>query len=438
MNTVCFYFEVHQPYRLRPYHFLDIGDERDCFDDAKNRAVMRKVGDKCYLPMTDLLLELIERYGEDFRCTFAVTGTALEQMRDWYPEVLDNFKRLADTGCVEFLGETYYHSLASLYSDDEFRDQVRLHSQLMQSELGVRPTAFRNTELIYSNHTAYLAADLGFSGLLLEGADRVLDWRSPNFVYTPRYAPHLKLLTKNYRLSDDIAFRFSERSWSEWPLTTDKFARWTHDMAGQGDTLNLFMDFETFGEHQWADSGIFEFMRELPEAIGRHPDFCFRTVSETMHEHPAVGELDVHEPVSWADTERDLSAWLGNSMQREAAEALYELEDRVRFRGDARLLEIFRRLQTSDHFYYMCTKYFNDGDVHKYFSPYETPHEAYVYFMNALEDLRRRIKPRPTRSESRKASGGAGVRRRGMAPVSGPGTLQHHGRNPQPLFETQR
>ena len=245
-NSVCFYFEVHQPYRLRPYHFLDIGDGRSCFDDAKNRAVMRKVGEKCYLPMTDLLLELIERYGEDFRCSFAITGTALEQFRDWYPEVLDNFKRLADTGCVEFLGETYYHSLASLYSDREFRDQVRMHSQLMQNELGVRPTAFRNTELIYSNHTAHLAADLGFEGLLLEGADRVLGWRSPNFVYTPRNAPHLKLLTKNYRLSDDIAFRFQERSWSEWPLTTDKFARWTPRAGGQrrhSESLYGFRDF---------------------------------------------------------------------------------------------------------------------------------------------------------------------------------------------------
>lgn len=397
MISVCLYFEVHQPYRLRPYHFFDIGDNGAYFDDAKNRAVVRKVGDKCYLPMTNLLLDLIQKHRDEFHCTFAVTGTALEQFRNWYPEVLDNFKRLADTGCVEFLGETYYHSLASLFSENEFREQVRHHSNLMQSEFGMRPTAFRNTELIYSNHTAGMAADLGFQGLLMEGADRVLDWRSPNFVYRPRFAPHLKLLTKNYRLSDDIAFRFSERSWSEWPLTTDKFAKWAHAISGNGNTLNLFMDFETFGEHQWEDSGIFDFMRVLPEALCRHPEFGFRTVSETMADHAAVGDIDVKNPVSWADTERDVSAWLGNSMQREAIEALYELEERINFLGDPDALETFRKLQTSDHFYYMCTKYFNDGDVHKYFSPYETPHEAYVYYMNVLQDLRQRIKPRPAR-----------------------------------------
>jgi alpha-amylase len=429
-HSVCFYFEVHQPYRLRPYHFLDIGGEGGCFDDAKNREVMRKVGDKCYLPMTDLLLELIDRYGEEFRCTFAITGTALEQFRDWYPEVLDNFKRLAATGCVEFLGETYYHSLASLFSDNEFREQVRLHSQLMRSEFGVQTTAFRNTELIYSNHVAGLAADLGFQGLLMEGADRILDWRSPNFVYRPRFAPHLKVLTKNYRLSDDIAFRFSDRNWSRWPLSADTFAQWTHALAPNGQVLNLFMDFETFGEHQWEDSGIFRFMRDLPEAIRRHPDFRFQTVSETMQAHAAVGDIDAYDPVSWADTERDLSAWLGNSMQREAIEALYEMEERVQFLGDPHILETFRKLQTSDHFYYMCTKYFNDGDVHKYFSPYETPHEAYVYFMNALQDLRQRIKPRPARK-----SGGTGGRRRGVG-FGKPGL--HHARELRPLAERNR
>ena len=398
MNSVCFYFEVHQPYRLRPYDFFDIGNNGSYFDDAKNRAVVRKVGDKCYLPMTDLLLELIERHGDEFRCSFAVTGTALEQFRDWYPEVLDNFKRLAATGCVEFLGETYYHSLSSLFSDREFGEQVRLHSNLMHTEFGVHPTAFRNTELIYSNHVASLAADLGFQGLLMEGADRILDWRSPNFVYRPRFAPHLKVLTKNYRLSDDIAFRFSDRNWSGWPLNANKYAEWVHALAGNGNTLNLFMDFETFGEHQWADSGIFNFMRDLPDAIRRHPDFAFRTGSETMNEYAAVGDIDAYDPVSWADTERDLSAWLGNSMQREAIEALYELEERVHFLGDPDLLAVFRKLQTSDHFYYMCTKYFNDGDVHKYFSPYQTPHEAYVYYMNALQDLRQRVKPGPARN----------------------------------------
>ncbi len=391
MISVCFYFEVHQPFRLRPYHFFDIGSG-SYFDEEANRRILRKVGEKCYLPMTELLLDVIQKQDTDFRCTFALTGTLIEQLRAWQPEVLDNFKRLADTGRVEFLGETYYHSLSSIFSDREFEAQVRLHGALMRKEFGVRPTAFRNTELIFNNHAAELAANMGFEGMLLEGAERLLDWRSPNYVYHARGAPSFKLLTKNYQLSDDIAFRFSSKAWSEWPLTAEKFGRWTHAVAGNGNVVNLFMDFETFGEHQWADTGIFDFMRSLPEIVKRHPDFDFRTVSECMRRYPAVGAVESEEAVSWADTERDLSAWQGNSMQREATAALYEMEDRVHATGDPTLLDTFRKLQTSDHFYYMSTKYWNDGDVHKYFSPYETPHEAYVYFMNVLQDFRRRLK----------------------------------------------
>lgn len=391
MISVCFYFEVHQPFRLRPYNFFQIGKDPFYLDDEKNYQVVRKVGDKCYLPTTRLLRHLIQEFGEDFKVSFSVSGLAMEQFRNWYPEVLDEFKRLADTGCVEFLSETYYHSLAALYSEKEFERQVLMHKELMQKELGVTPTAFRNTELIYSNQVANLVRNLGFKTMLMEGVDRILDWRSPNFVYNAKYEPDLKLLLKNYKLSDDIAFRFSEKSWKEYPLSADKFSRWAHSVAGNGETINLFMDFETFGEHQWADSGIFAFLRHLPAEIRKHPDFHFRTVSEVSERYPSRGDIDTHEPVSWADMERDLSAWLGNSMQRQAIEAIYEIEDEVLASGNPDLLDVFGKLQTSDHFYYMCTKYFNDGDVHKYFSPYDSPYDAYIYYMNVLQDFRQRL-----------------------------------------------
>ncbi len=394
MNTVCMYFEVHQPYRLRPYTFFDIGQSPFYMDDRMNREVLAKVSKKCYIPATRLLLDLISELGDDFRVSFSITGVAIEQFREWQPEVLDNFKRLADTGRVEFLGETYYHSLSSLVAQEEFERQVRQHTELMEREFGQTPRAFRNTELIWSNHIAYFVRQMGFETMLMEGADHVLGWRSPNFLYTSKYKPELKLLLKNYRLSDDIAFRFSQRSWAEFPLSANKFASWVHSHAGAHEILNLFMDFETFGEHQWADSGIFEFLSALPRMVQSHPDFCFRTVSETAGEHRSVGEIDFDAPVSWADTERDVSAWLGNSMQREAISALYDLAPLVERAADPGLSRAFGLLQTSDHFYYMCTKKFRDGEVHKYFSPYESPYDAYIYFMNALHDFRQRLEDR--------------------------------------------
>ncbi len=391
MISVCFYFEVHQPFRLRPYSFFNIG-QSDYFDDTLNRQVVRKVGDKCYLPANEVLFRLIRKYGEDFKCTFSISGVALEQFRLWYPEVLDSFRKLADTGCVEFLAETYYHSLSGLYSEREFREQVGRQIQTVRDELGVTPVSFRNTELIYNNHIAYLAQQMGFRTILAEGARQILGWRSPNFVYRPKHSPGLRAMLKNYRLSDDIAFRFSEKSWSEHPLSAEKFARWVHAHAGNGKVVNLFMDYETFGEHQWKETGIFEFLSALPEYVRRHPDFKFRTVTDAAVRNEPVGEIDVDEPVSWADTERDLSAWRGNSIQHEALKALYEMEDDVRATGSEILLDTYRKLQTSDHFYYMCTKYFNDGDVHKYFSPYNSPYDAYVYYMNVLQDFRERVR----------------------------------------------
>lgn len=395
MPALCLYFEVHQPYRLRPFHFFDIAHAGpgEYFDEKSNRQILDKVAEKCYIPATELFTKIVKKYAGDVKLTFSLSGTILEQLENWRPDVLDRFKRLVDTGHIEILSETYYHSLAALFSDKEFEIQVRKHLTTVRRIFGVRPESFRNTELIYSNHIAYLVARMGFRSILMEGADRILDWRSPNFMYRAKFEPSLKVMTKNYQLSDDIAFRFGNRSWNEWPLTVEKFAGWAHDIAGNGEVLNLFMDYETFGEHQWADTGIFQFLEDLPAAIFKHPDFRFATVSECARRYGATDSIDTVEPISWADTERDVSAWLGNSMQREAIHALYDLRDDVYARGDAVLLDAFGRLSTSDHFYYMCTKYFNDGDVHKYFSPYETPHEAYVYFMNALHDLRETLHP---------------------------------------------
>jgi alpha-amylase len=390
---------VHQPYRLKPFHLFDIGEGKSYEDDEKNIQIIKKVSEKCYIPATYILLKLIEKYKGKFKITFSLSGVFIDQAKKHCPQVMDNFKKLAKTGCVEFLAETYYHSLVSLVSEEEFKEQVKLHTELIEKEFNCTPVVFRNTELIFSNHIAWLAGEMGFKGMLLEGADKILDWRNPNFVYKAKYAPKLKLLLKNYKLSDDIAFRFSERSWKEYPLTSEKYAGWIHSVAGSGDVVNLFMDFETFGEHQWEDSGIFHFLRALPENIFKHPDFEFLKVSEAIEKYPAVGDIDTHDPVSWADIERDLSAWLGNNIQNEAFRGIYDLQQRVYESGDKKLLETFRRLQTSDHFYYMCTKYFNDGDVHKYFNPFDSPYDAYIYYMNVLQDFRQKLGDKPKKKK---------------------------------------
>lgn len=398
MVTICMYFQVHQPFRLRRYSVFDIGRNHHYFDDQKNSEVMRKVAHKCYLPTNALLLELIKKYPGKFKVTFSVSGVCLDQMKYYAPDVLRSFQELAATGQVEFLSETYYHSLSFLYDKDEFYAQVQKHSAAIKELFGQTPTAFRNTELIYNNELAHHIEKLGFKAILAEGWDPVLGWRSSNFVYRSKTTEKLKLLMKNYRLSDDVAFRFSNRGWNEWPLTVEKYVGWVNSVNGNGQTINLFMDYETFGEHQWADTGIFDFLRALPGEVLRHPDNNFKTVSEVADTYPAMDEVDVHNFISWADLERDLTAWLGNRMQQSAIEELYKLGKAIMQSNDEHLIEDWRRLTTSDHFYYMCTKWFSDGDVHKYFSPYESPYEGYIAFMNVLNDIALRAKVKLARN----------------------------------------
>jgi alpha-amylase len=390
MASVCFYFQVHQPFRLARYSVFN--SDRNYFDLGKNAEIIRKVAHKCYLPANRMMLELIRQHEGRFRIAYSISGLAIEQFQDYVPEVMDTFEELNQTGCVEFLSETYYHSLSFLYSREEFRQQVEMHRELMKKLFGQEPRIFRNTELIYNNDLAHFVSHMGYDGILAEGADHILGFRSPNLVHRPPHCPNLKLLLKNYRLSDDIAFRFSNKGWEQWPLTAEKFARWVNQINGNGLVCNLFMDYETFGEHQWADTGIFDFMRHLPGHILRQGDNDFVTPSEAIDRNEPAGELDVPHMISWADLERDLSAWLGNAMQSNALHELYKLEGRLKEKGDPVLLDDWRKLTTSDHFYYMCTKYFSDGDVHKYFSPYESPYDSYINFMNVLDNVRARLR----------------------------------------------
>jgi len=394
MPSVCFYFQVHQPIRLRHYTVFDNNDQY--FDDFKNASVCRKVANKCYLPANRLILDLIRRFDGRFKVAYSITGVLFEQLQRYSPEVLSTFDALAQSGCVEFLAETYYHSLSFLYSRDEFIEQVNKHSEMINRFFGQTPRVFRNTELIYNNDLACLISSMGrFDAIITEGADHILGTRSPNFLYQPKSCDNVKLLLKNYALSDDIAFRFSNRSWPEWPLTAEKFAGWISRINGNGNVVNLFMDYETFGEHQWEDTGIFNFVRHLPEKILQHPDNNFKTPSEVAQSFPTVDVVDVPHIISWADTERDLSAWLGNAMQSSAIHELYRLERKVKSTNDEKVISDWRKLQASDHFYYMCTKYFADGDVHKYFNPYDSPYDSYINFMNVLDNLQSRCS-RPT------------------------------------------
>ena len=393
-KAIVLYMHVHQPFRIRHYTVFDSGVNHDYFnapydDDASNERIAHKVAEKSYLPTNAHLLRLLKENPE-FKLSLSITGTVIEQLEKWAPEALKSFQELTATGRVEIVAETYHHSLAFFYSRPEFEHQVKMHADKIKEVFGQEPKVFRNTELCYNNDVAYWADKAGYKAVLAEGWDPVLGWRSPNYVYRPSYTENIRLLMKNYRLSDDIAFRFGNQDWAEWPLTADKFAGWLGDEQ-KATNFNLFMDYETFGEHQWHETGIFEFLSHLPKEWLKNEHHTFMTVSEAADAFEPTDYVDVPQTITWADSERDLSAWLGNSMQTGSIQALYDLEKRVLNTGDLALIEDWRRLTTSDHFYYMSTKYFNDGSVHDYFSPYKTPYEAYMNFMNAYHDVKFRL-----------------------------------------------
>lgn len=388
-KSICLYFQVHQPTRLRLYRFFDIGKDSHYYDDFTNRTILKRIATKCYLPMNEMLLDLVKESKGKFKVAFSISGSALEQFDRYAPEVTESFKALADTGSVEFLCETYNHSLAALASRQEFEHQVLKHKTAVEKYFGVTPKTFRNTELIYSDSIGKDVYDLGFKTMLTEGARHIMGWMSPNYVYNNEFKSGLKLLLRNYTLSDDIAFRFSNRSWSEWPLTAEKYLDWLK--SSEGDIINLFMDYETFGEHQGSESGIFDFMKALSTLILKDPELDFVTPARAVAKYKSVGDLSVPEPISWADEERDLSAWLGNELQQDAFRKLYALQEKLSLADDAALWADFGHLQESDHLYYMCTKFFSDGEVHSRFNPYTTPYEAFINYMNVLSDFTIRV-----------------------------------------------
>lgn len=396
MKSIVLYLHAHQPWRVKPYSMFQSGNDPHYFNDetayadTNNRFIIDKVAEKSYLPTNVVLKDLLLTHPE-FRLSLSITGTLIDQLEAWRPDVLQSFKDIVATGKVEIVAETYHHSLAFFYSRAEFVRQVAMHAARVREVFGVTPTAFRNTELSYNNDLAYWADEAGYKAIITEGWDPVLGWRSPNYVYQPAYTNDIRLLMKNYRLSDDVAFRFSDKAWSEWPLTTEKYCHWLSETDGGGDVVNLFMDYETFGEHQWADTGIFDFLRAFPGEWLNGDNHTFMTITEAAETYESKDHIDIPHTVTWADTERDLTAWLGNPMQVDAIQSLYDLQQQITQLDDLNLLETWRRLQTSDHFYYMCTKWFSDGDVHAYFSPYDSPYKAFMYFMNVYQDIRYRV-----------------------------------------------
>ncbi len=397
MKNICFYFQVHQPFRLKRYRFFDLGNDHYYYDDYLNKHILKKVANRCYLPTNELLYSLIKENGDQFKVAFSLTGVFLEQLELYAPEVIKSFKKLAETGCVEFLSETYSHSLASQADPEEFIDQVNQHRKKIEELFGVTPKVFRNTELVYSDSIGEQVSKMGFTSMLAEGAKHVLGWKSPNFLYYNVLNPRLKVILRNYKLSDDIAFRFSNRSWSEWPLKAEKYIQWIKALPKEEEFVNLFMDYETFGEHQPLESGIHKFLENLVRMVITDPELGFTTPSELTDRYQPVAPLSVPYPSSWADEERDLSAWLGNEMQKEAFGRLNSLRNLVILAGDKDLTKDYDYLQVSDHFYYMSTKFFADQSVHNYFNPYNSPYDAFINYMNVLSDFIIRLEKKTKR-----------------------------------------
>lgn len=391
MKSVCLFFQIHQPFRYRRYRFFDIGNDHYYYDDYANETILERVVENCYLPANKLLMELFEKHQEEFKVSFSISGLALEQFELYAPEVIDSFKELAKTGCVEFLAEPYSHSLVSLIDKTLFEKQVNRHSKKIFELFGQKPKVFVNTEMIYSDEIGAFVADIGFEGMLTEGAKHVLGWKSPNFLYVNAINPRLKVLMRNFKLSDDLTFRFSNSGWSEYPLTTEKFVGWIQKMDKKDEIINLFMNYETFGEIQKKESGVFDFLKVFPSAVLKSCKLNFATPSEIIHKKQPVSAVHVPQPVSWAGEERDLTFWFGNEMQDEAFNKLYSLKKRMNKCSDAELNKDWDYLQVSDHFYYMSTMFFNNGGVHTFFNPYNSPYEAFINYMNVLSDFKIRL-----------------------------------------------
>ena len=392
MTSLCLYFEVHQPMRLNRFSVFNIGGNihnASYFNQKLNQEIFEKVAKKCYLPTNNLLLDLINKTDGKFRISFSLTGTFIEYCEQFMSEIIDSFKELFKTGAVDLIEETYYHSLSSLYDEmDEFEEQILMHRQMIKNIFNYSPRVFRNTEAIYDNRIAKKVEEMGFKGIITEGTEKILQWRSPNYLYKP-VNTNLKVLLRNYPLSDDIGFRFSARQWKDHPLTAEKYAHWIS--KNQGDLINLFMDYETFGEHHWDDTGIFDFLGHLPGEIFKHEHLDFVTVSEAVERYEPVGDIDVPWAISWADMDRDVSTWLGNDMQIACFNELKNMSRKIKDKGDKDLLNTWRRLQTSDHLYYVSTKGLEDGDVHAYFSPYDGPYDGFINYMNILQDLKQKL-----------------------------------------------
>jgi len=393
MTSICLYFEVHQPFRLNRFSVFNIGVNKNnpsnYFNKELNQEIFEKVARKCYIPTNQLLLDLINKHEGKFRVSFSITGTFFEYCEQHIPSVIDSFKELFKTGAVDLIEETYFHSLSSLYDDlDEFEDQVKMHRQMIRNVFNYTPKIFRNTEAIYDNRIAKKVEEMGYKGMITEGTEKILHWRSPNYLYKAINS-NLKVLLRNYNLSDDVGFRFSAQNWNGFPLTADKYANWM--AKTDGNLINLFMDYETFGEHQWTETGIFNFLEHLPGEILKHDHLDFVTVSEAIDRYDIMGEIDVPWAISWADEDRNVSTWLGNDMQMACFNELKDIGKKIRNTGNQELINSWRKLQTSDHLYYVSTKGFKDGAVHSYFSHYDNPYDGFINYMNILQDLKQKI-----------------------------------------------
>lgn len=390
MKSVCFYFKIHQPYRLKRYRFFDIGNDHYYYDDFADDEIITRVAQNSYIPMAETLLQMIKNSNGEFKCSISISGIAIEQLQMYVPECIDKLRQLADTGCVEFLSGTYSHSLASLEDPEEFMREVKAHDDLIYRLFGQKPKVFANTELIYDDDIAMLVASMGFKTTLTDGAKHILGWKSPNYVYRAATAPNLKLLLTNDKLAEDVTMNFNNPEWDEYPLTADKYVNWIASLPEEEQVVNLLMSMDTFGTFLPAGTGIFEFMKALP-MFGKEKGIQFTTPSEAVAKLKPVDELSIPYPISGIDEARDVSAWKGNELQREALRKLYAVAERVSLCNDRRLKQDWEYLQSSDHFYYMSTKNMADGASHAAFSPYDSPFAAFTNYMNVLADFLVRV-----------------------------------------------